>query len=165
MCYPIIPHIYKSPLQSLESSFLTSVINYLTFCLGSCSVQSLSCVQSLWSRGLQHARPPCLLPTPGACSNSCLSSWWCHPAISSSIIPLSSRLQFFSASGSSLSQFFASGGQSIGASASASVLPMNIEDWFPLGWTGWISLQSKGFSRVFSNTTVQNHQFFVTSIV
>ena len=165
MCYPIIPHIYKSPLQSLESSFLTSVINYLTFCLGSCSVQSLSCVQSLWSRGLQHARPPCLLPTPGACSNSCLSSWWCHPAISSSIIPLSSRLQFFSASGSSPSQFFASGGQSIGASASASVLPMNIEDWFPLGWTGWISLQSKGFSRVFSNNTVQNHQFFVPSIV
>ena len=129
------------------------------------SVQSLSCVQSLWPRGLQHARPPCLLPTPGACSNSCLSSWWCHPAISSSVIPLSSRLQFFSASGSSPSQFFASGGQSIGASASASVLPMIIEDWFPLGWTGSISLQSKGFSRVFSNTTVQNHQFFVTSIV
>ena len=105
--------------------------------------------------GLQHARPPCLLPTPGACSNSCPLSRWCHPTISSSAVPFSSHLQSFPASGSFLmSQFFASGGQSTGVSASASVLPINIQDWFPLGWTGWISLQSKGLSRVFSNTAV-----------
>ena len=96
----------------------------------------------------------------GVCSNSCPSSLWCHPTISSSVIPFSC-LQFFPASGSfPVSQFFAWGGQSIGVSASASVLPMNIQDWFPLGWIGWISLQSKGLSRVFSNTTVQNHQCF-----
>ena len=116
---------------------------------------------SLGPHGLQHARLPCPLPTPGACSNSCPSSQWCHPTNSSSVIPFSSCLQSFPASGSfQMSQFFASGGQSIGASASASVLPMNIKHWFPLGWTGWISLQSKGLSRVFSNTTVQKHQFF-----
>ena len=115
---------------------------------------------SLWPHGLQHTRPPCPSPTPRTCSNSCPSSWWCHPTISSSVIPFSSRLQSFPASGSSpMNQFFASDGQSIGASASASVLPMNIQVWFPSGWTGWISLQSKGLSRVF-NTTVQKHQFF-----
>ena len=93
-------------------------------------------------------------PTPGACSNSCPLSWWCHPTISSSVIPFSSHLQSFPASGSfQMSQFFPSGGQSIGVSALASVLPMNIQDWSPLGWTGCISLQSKGLSRVFSNTT------------
>ena len=98
---------------------------------------------------------------PGACSNSCLSSWWCHPTISSLVIPCSSCLQSFPASGSyPMSQFFTSGGQSIGASASASALPMNIQDWFPLGLTGWISLQSKRLSRVFPNTTAQKHQFF-----
>ena len=114
---------------------------------------------SLWPHGLRHARPPCPSPTPGAYSNSCPLSWWCHPTISSSVIPFSSLLQSFPASGSfPMSQLFASGGQSIGASAS--VLPMNIHDWFSLGWTGWISLQSKGLSRVFSNTTVQKHQFF-----
>ena len=114
---------------------------------------------SLRPHGLQHARLPC--PTPRACSNSCPSSWWCHPTISSSVVPFSSYLQSFPASGSfPMSQFFAAGGQSIGTSASASVLPMNIQDWFPLGWTCWISFQSKGFSRVFSNTTVQKHQFF-----
>ena len=92
--------------------------------------------------GLQHARPPCPSPSPGTCSNSCPSSWWCHPTISSSVIPFSSHLQSFPESGSfPMSQFFTSGGQSIGVSASASVLPMNIQDWFPLGWTGWISLQ------------------------
>ena len=118
------------------------------------SVQSLSCV-SLWPHGLQHARLPCPSPTPGACSNSYPSSQWCHPTISSSIIPFSSLPQSFPASGSfPRSQFFASGGQSIGVSASASVLPMNIQDWFPWRLTGWISLQSKGLSRVFSNTTV-----------
>ena len=98
-------------------------------------------------------------------SNSCPLSWWCHATILSSVIPFSTCLQSFPASGSfPMSQFFASGSQSIGVSASASVLPMNIQDWFPLGWTGWISLQSKGLSRVFSNTTVQKHQFFNTQL-
>ena len=116
---------------------------------------------SLRPHGLYHARLPCPSPTPGAYSNSCPLSRWCHPTISSSVVPLSSHCQSFPASGSfSVSQFFTSGGQSIGALASASVLPMNIQDWFPLGWTAWISLQSKGLSRVFSNTTVQKHQFF-----
>ena len=125
--------------------------------LFSCSVVS----DSLWPHGLQHTRLSCPLLPPGVCSNSCLLSRWCHPTISSSVIPFSSCLQSFPASGSfPMSQLFASGGQSIGASASAPVLPMNIQDWFPLGWTGCISLQSKGLSRVFSNTTVQKHQFF-----
>ena len=116
---------------------------------------------SLWPHGLQHARLPCPSPTPGACSNSCLLSRWCHSAISSPVVLFSSCLQSFPASRSfPMSQFFISGGQSIGVSTYASVLPMNIQDWFPLGWTGWISLQSKGLSRVFSNTTVQKHQFF-----
>ena len=111
--------------------------------------------------GLQYARPPCPSPTPEAYLNSCPSSRWCRPTVASSVIPFSSCLQSFPASRFfPMSQFFASCGQSIGVSASASVLPMNIQDWFPLGWTGWISLQSKGFSRVFSNTTVQKHQFF-----
>ena len=104
-------------------------------------------------------------PTLRAYSNSCPSSQWCHPTISSSVIPFSSCLQSFPASGSfPRSQFFTSGGQSIGASASASVLPMNIQDWFRLGWAGWISLQSKGLSRVFSNTTAQKHQYFSTQL-
>ena len=116
---------------------------------------------SLWPHGLQHARPPCPSPTPGAYSNSCPLSQWCHPMISSSVIPFSSHLKSFPASGSfQMSQLFTSGGQSIGVSASTWVLPMNIQDWFPLGWTGWISLLSKGLSRVFSNTTDQKHQFF-----
>ena len=103
---------------------------------------------SLWTHGLQQARPPCPSPTPGVYSNSCPLSWWCHPTISSSVIPFSSCLQSFPASRSfQRSQLFTSGGQSIGVSASTSVLPMNIEDWFPLGWTGWISLQSKGLFK------------------
>ena len=111
--------------------------------------------------GLQHARPPCPSPTLGVYSNSCPLSQWCHPTISSSVVPSSSCLQSFPASGSfQMSQFFTSGGQNIGASASASVLSMNIQDLFPLGWTSWISLLSKGLSRVFSNTTVPKHQFF-----
>ena len=111
---------------------------------------------SLQPHGLQHARPPCPSPTPGVYSHSCPLSWWCHPTISSSVIPFSSCLQSFPASGSlQMSQFFTSGGQSIGVSASTSDLPMNIQDWYPLGCSGWISLQSKGLSRVFSNTTVQ----------
>ena len=109
----------------------------------------------------QHARPPCPSPTPGVYPNSCPLSRWCHPTISSSVTPFSSWLHSFPASGSfQMNQLFASGDQSIGVSASASVLPKNIQDWFPLGWTGWICLQSKGLSRVFSNTTVQKHQFF-----
>ena len=124
------------------------------------SVQSLSHVWLFVTHGLQHARLPCPSPTPGVCSNLYPSSWWCHPTISSSVIPFSSCPQSFPASRSfQMSQFFTSGGQSIGVSASASVLLMNIQDWFPLGWTGLI-LQSKGLSRVFSNTTVQKHQFF-----
>ena len=119
---------------------------------------------SLWPHGLQHARPPCPSPTPRAYSNSCPSSQWCHPTISSSVIPFFSCLQSFPASESfQMSHFFASGSQSIRVSASASVLPMNIQDWFPLGRTGWISLQSKGL-RVFSNTTVQKHPFFSTQL-
>ena len=109
----------------------------------------------------QHARPPCPSQTPEVYSNSCPSSRWCHPAISSSVVPFSSCPQSLPASGSfPMSQFFAWGGQNIGVSASASVLPMNTQDWSHLGWTGWISLQSKGLSRVSSNTTVQKHQFF-----
>ena len=116
---------------------------------------------SLRPHGLQYARLHCSSPTPGACSNSHPLNWWCHPIISSSVAPFSSCFQSFPASGSfPMSQFFKSGGQSIGVSASVSVHPMNSQDWFPLGWTGWISWQSKGLSRVFSNTTVQKHQFF-----
>jgi len=119
----------------------------------------------LQSHRLQHARLPCPSPTPGPCSNSCSLSRWCHPTISSSVVPFSSCLQSFPASGSFLlSQFFALGGQRIGASTSASVLPMNIQDWFTLGLTGLISLQSKGLSRVFSNTTAQKHHFFSTQL-
>ena len=110
---------------------------------------------------LQHARLSCPSPTPGACSNWCSLSQWCHPTISSSVIPFSFCLQSFPASGSfQMSQFFASGCQSIRVSASTSVLPMNIQDWIPLGLTDWIILQSKGLSRVFTNTTVQKHQFY-----
>ena len=116
---------------------------------------------SLQPHELQHARPPCPSPTPGVYSNSCPSSWWCHPAISSSVVPFSSYLQSFPVSGSApMSPFFESGGHSIGVSAVTTVPSMNTQDWSPLGWTGWISLQSKGLSRVFSNTTVQKHQFF-----
>ena len=122
----------------------------------SCSVVS----DSLWRHGLQHARPPCLSLTPRVYPNSCPLSQWCHPTISSSVIPFSFCPQSFSASGSfEMSQLFTSGGPNIGVSASTSVLPVNTQDWSPLGWTGWISLQSKGLSRVFSNTTVQKHQF------
>ena len=116
---------------------------------------------SLWLHESQHARPPCPSPTPGVHPNSCASSWWCHPAISSSVVPFSSCPQSLPVSKSfPVSQLFTSGGWSIGVSASTSVLPVNTQDWSPLGWTDWISLQSKGLSRVFSSTTVQKHQFF-----
>ena len=120
---------------------------------------------SLRPHELQHTRPSRPSPTPGFHPNPCSLSWWCHPTISSSVIPFSSCLQPFPASGSSqMSQLFTSGGQSIGVSASTSVLPMNTQDGSPLGWIGWISLQSKGLSRVFSNTTVQKHQFFCAQL-
>ena len=127
------------------------------------SVQSSHSVMSdsLRSYESQHARPPCPSPTPRVHSNSCPLSQWCHPAISFSVVPFSSCPQSLPASESfPMSQLFVWGGQIIGVSALASVLPMNTQDWSPLGWTGWISLQFKGFSRVFSNITVQKHQFF-----
>ena len=130
------------------------------------SVQSLSRVWLFVTPWIgRHARPPCPSPTARVYPNSCPLSRWCHPTISSSVILFSSCPQSFPSSGSfPMSQFCASGGQSIGVSASTSVLPMNIQDWSPLGWTGLISLQSKGLSRVFSNTTVQKHQFFGTQL-
>ena len=137
--------------MSLFYKFWLSLVQF------GCSVVSYS----LWSHGPQHARPHCLSPTPRVYANSCPLSQWCHPTISSSAVPFSSCLQSLSASESfPMSQLFTSGDQSIGVSASTSVPPMNIQDWFPLGLPGLISLQSKGLSREFSNNTVQKHQFF-----
>ena len=150
-------------MHNINLAVLTETIKNLN---GACLivvtvVQSFSRVQLFVTHGLQHTRLPCPSLSPGVCSNSCPLSRECHPTILSPVVPFSSCFQSFPASGSFLmSQYFTLGGQSIGASVSASVLPMNIQDWFPLGWTGWISLQSKRFSRVFSNTTVQKHQFF-----
>ena len=143
----------KNPI-SLSKSFINVCwMNFFQFS----SVVS----DSLQPHELQHARPPCPSPTPRVHPNPCPSSQWCHPAISSSVVPFSSYPQSLPASGSfPMSQLFTWGGQSIGVSASTSVLPMNTQDWYPLGWTGWISLQSKGLSRVFSNTTVQQYQLF-----
>ena len=151
-------YIFLTFLSLVTIFGLKSILNKYQF---SHSVMS----DSLQPRGPQHTRLSCPLSTPGACSNSYPSSQWCHPTISSSVIPFSSCLQFFPASGSfPRSQFFTSGGQSIGASTSASVIPRNIQNWFPLGVTDLISLQPKGASRVFSNTTVQKHQFFSTQL-
>ena len=134
-------------------------------CLSSVQFSQSVVCNSLWPHGLQHARPHCPLPTPRVYLNSCPLSQWCHPTILFSVVPFSSHLQSFPGSGSfPVSQFFPSGGQSIGASTSASVLSMNIQDWFPLGWTGWVSLESKGLLRVFFNTAVQKHQFFSTQL-
>ena len=148
-----------STTHFLSTKVLFPLIDYAQFSSVQFSRSVMS--NSLRPRGLQHARPPCSSPSPGVHSNSCpLSQWW-YPAISSSVVPFSSCPQSFPASESfPMSQLFAWGGQSIGVSASASVLPMNTQDWSPLGWIGWISLQSKGLSRVFSITTVQEHQFF-----
>ena len=149
--------------NNLQTQVLSLRGNHLKTCLYNFPLQFSHSVvsDSLWPHEPQHARPPCPSPNPRACSNSCPSSRWCHPTTSSSVVPFSSRLQTFPASVSFLlSQLFASGGQSIGASASASVLPMNIQVWFHLRWTGWISSQSKRPSRIFSNTTVQKHQFY-----
>ena len=163
--------IYSQGRNSLVLISLRSCINMYRStkaaysCLATSSVQFLSCVP-LFVRpnGLQYARPSCPSPTHvWAYSNSCPLSRWCHPTISSSVIPFSFWLQSFPESGSfPMNQFFTSGDQNIVVSASASVLPINIQDWFPLGWTGWISLQSKGLSRVFSTTTVQKYEFFST---
>ena len=150
-----------------KHQFCTVIPCVCTLLLGLWSVQ-VSCSimsNSLQLPGLQHARFPCPLPTPRTCSNSCPLSWWCYPTISLSVVTFSLRLQAFPASGSfPVSQLFTSNGQSIGVSASTSVLPVNTQDCSPLGWTGWISLQSKGLSRVFSNTTVQKHPFFCAQL-
>ena len=143
---------------------------WLHLCVRYTFSQSVQFSQSVVSDSLrphesQHARPPCPSPIPGVHPNSCPSSWWCHPTISPSVVPFSSCPQSFPALGSfPMNQVFASGRESIGVSASTSVLLMNTQNWFPLGWTGWISLQSKALLRVFSNTTVQKHQFFGTQL-
>ena len=138
--------------------------NYIRLQVYCCSVTQLG--PTLWPHGLQHTRLLCPSPSPRVCSDSCLLSQWCHPTISSSVVSFSSCLQSFPALGSFLmSQLFVSGGQSIGASASASVLPMNIQGWIPLGLTGLTSLQSKGLSRVFSSTTLQKHQISALSFL
>ena len=142
-CYLICLHCLKNSCSKVISQFSHSVVS-----------------DSLRPHELQHSRPPCPSPTPGVHSNSCPLSRWCHPTISSSVVPFSCPQSFPASESFHMSQLFTSGGQSIGVSALASVLPMNIRDWSLLGWTGWISLQSKGLSRAFSNTTVQKHQFF-----
>ena len=142
----------KNPLTKFSTHLWFSSVQFSRSVVSNC----------LRPHELQHARPPCQSPTPGVYPNSCPLSQWCHTTISSSsVVPLSSCPQSFPASVSfQMSQLFTSGGQIIGVSASTSILPMNTQDWSPLGWTGRISLQSKGLSRVFSNTTVQNYQFF-----
>ena len=146
--------LWRTPFPIWNQSVVWANLNNI-------SVQSLSHVQLFATPWTKLARSLCPSPTPRACSNSSPLSQWCHSTISSSVVPFSSCLQSFPASGSFLmSRLFASGGQNIGVSASASVLPMNIQDLTPLGWTGWISLQSKWLPRVFSNTIVQKHQFF-----
>ena len=150
----------------VQESVLYVYVSFAALHVGS-SVQFSRSVlsDSLWRHEVQHARPRCPSPTPRVHSDSHPSSQWCHPAISNSIVSYSSCLQSLPASKSfPVSQLFAWGSQSIGVSALASVLPMNTQDWSPLKWTGWISLQSKGLSRVFSNTTVQKHQFFGTQL-
>ena len=167
----VIGHVllfYESSKNSRMSMMLFVLSNFKEYSNSQSDSWVTPVTQScstLQLHGLQHATPPCPSPTPGVHPNSCPLSWWCHPTISSSVIPFSSCSQSFPASGSfQMSHFFASGAQSIRVSASASVLPMNTQDWSPLGWTGWISLQSKRLSRVFSNTTVQKHQFFTTQL-
>ena len=149
----------KTKKCETECLLCFQVFKYIC-CLCCCSVAK-SCPTCLWPHGLQHARLPCPSLSPGVCSNSCPFSWWCHPTISSFAASFSSYPQSFPALGSfPMSQLFTLGGQSVGASASAAVLPMNVQGWFPLGVTGLISLLSKGLSRVFFIITVQRHQFF-----
>ena len=162
---PVFSHMHHrtSEWMKAKTRWEQDTLYELNHLLMSVQLSRLVVSDSSQPHELQQARHPC--PSAGACSDSCPSGRWCHPNNSSSVIPFSSRLQFFPASGSfQLSQFFPSGGQSIGVSASASVLPMNTQDWSPSGWTGWISLQSKGLSRVFSSTTVEKHQFFSVQI-
>ena len=153
-----------SSLLGIYCHFLFFSLSYLFFFfefLSSAQFSRSAVSDSLWPHESQHARPPCPSPTPRVYSNSCPSNRWCHPAISSSVVPFSSCLQFLPASGSfPMNQLFPWGGQSTGGTALASVLPKNTQDWSPLGWTDWISLQSKGLSGVFPNTTVQKCQFF-----
>ena len=154
-----LPHMHLKFLSIASEGTQTILLWFYFFNVFQFSSIAQSC-PTLRPHGLQHARPLCPSPAPGVYSNSCPLSWWCHPTISSSVVPFS-HLQSFPASGPfQMSQFFASGGQSIGVSALTSVLPMNTQDWSPSGWIGWISLQSKGLSKVFSNITVQKHQFF-----
>ena len=156
MIHPSFKNIGAAKLIWFLYGDLSVLLTWHSSVQFSCSVDS----DSLRPHGLQHARPPCSPPTPRVYSNSRPLSRWCHPTISFSVVPFSSGPQSFPAPGSfQMSPLFASSGQSIGVSASTSALPMNIQDWFPLGWTGGISLQSKGLSRVFYNTTVQKHQF------
>ena len=144
-----------------QCQILNEIGHELQYNLSSVQFSHSVMSDSLRPHESQHSRPPCPSPTPGIHPNPCPSNQWCHPAISSSVVPFSSCPQSLPASGSfPMSQLFVWVGQSIGVSASASVLPMNTQDWSPLGWTGWISLQSKGLSRVFSNTTLQKHPFF-----
>ena len=148
-------------MMRCEVRSLTVGVKSIYYCFNSVQFSRSVVSESLRPLELQHASPPCPSLTPGVHPNLCPLSRWCHPTISSSVVPFSSCPQSFWASGSSpVSQLFTSGGQNTGVSASTSVLPMNTQDWSPLGWTGWFSLQSKGLSRVFSNTTVQKHQFF-----
>ena len=156
----VLPSLLKTGMEVLTPSTSQCDLIGNRFFAEVSSFQLSHSVMSniLWPHGMQHARLPCPSPTTEDCSNSCQLSQWCNPTISSSVVLFSSCLQSFSASGSfPMSQLFASGGQRIGVSASTSVLSMNIQDWFPLGWTGWISLQSKGLSRAFSNSTFQKH--------
>ena len=162
---PISFRIFHSLLWSTQSKALAWSIKQKRLIFSSVQFSRLVISDSLRPHEPQHTRPPCPSPTPSVHPNPCPSSQWCHPTISSSVVPFSSCPQLFPASGSfQMSQLFTSGGQSSGVSALASVLPMNTQDWSPLGWTGWISLQSKGLSRVFSNTTIQKHQFFDTQL-
>ena len=161
--YNLSGNLGKVYFKSLKNAYTLILQVYRSFSSVQFSHSVMS--DSLLPHELQHARPPCPSPTPGLYPNSYPLSQWCHPTIPSSVIPFSSCLQTFPTSGSfQMSQLFTSDGQNIGVSASTSVLPMNTQDWSPLGWTAWISLQSKGLSGVFSNTTVQKHQFFGTQL-
>ena len=169
MCYPFLtPHFLHYCLLLCLDDFCSKIFKFLSNFLSFTFLVSIQFSHSVVSDSLrphepQHARPPCPSPTAGVQPNPCPLSRSCHPTISSSVIPFSYCPQFFPASGSfPMSQLFTSGGQSIWVSASTSVLPVNTQDWSPLGWTGWNSLQSEGLARVFSNTTVQKHQFFGT---
>ena len=160
-----VGHNWATSLHFLQNCVVSLTCIDLVHILLSVQFSHSVMSDSLRPHELQHAKLPCPSPTPGVHPNSCALSWWCHPAISSSVVPFSSCPHSLPTSGSfPMSQLFAWGGQSIGVSASASVLSMNTQDWSPLGWTGWICVQLKGLTRVYSNTTVQKHQFFGTQL-